>query len=133
MIDKYGNGLKYAGTKSKIAWYEMYVEHRVVFRVSIDEKDPELGIHVHRADGAGGYRTNGHAQMALHSYKKDGGEEWDVKVVEHVVSATIHSYVYPRLPIIMANLYVPKTSAEASETFETPKESEMSEDEHGDE
>lgn len=106
MINEHGNGLAYTSDRDNVSIYAMMMDHRVVFYVTVDNEDAELKIRVHTHDWNYGYETNGKAIKGVHEVGGTHDTPGDLK--DHIDGMSIQNYVYPRLPIILANLYVPK-------------------------
>jgi hypothetical protein len=110
--NQFGDGLVYVGDEDEFSVYEMFMRDRVVMRVSV--RNTDLAIRVNRPDTGAGFELKTHAHTALHSYQV-GPEPVDVEVREHVDSAHLQYVIYGKLPWLLADLYVPMTTAEYPE------------------
>ncbi len=91
--------------------YDMWIGDRRVFLVSVVNADPGLQIQIGKPDALATHQwhlSDGQAVKGLHPVPAaDGGEVPD-GLVEHVDGTSLQQYVYPRLPLILTKMYVPK-------------------------
>lgn len=111
-INQRGNGLAYkTDTADGVSIYEMKVKNVVVFEVGIFNTDAELKIRIRKPGDTDWLITNGKAAKTA-----DSGD--------YIDGLTVQSYVYPRLPEMMFDLWVipqlPEvTGTEVPDTFPT--------------
>lgn len=96
--------------------YQMWMGDRVVFLVSVVNDDPELLIQIGRPDAetTGKWHVStGHAGRGLHPIPSTDASEVPDGLAEHVDGVSLQAYIYPRLPLILVNMYVPKLDPNA--------------------
>lgn len=89
--------------------YQMWLDNRVAFLVSIANEDPNLRIWVGRPNAfqTGDWMfTKGRTVKQLHEV--GGTPESPGELKEHVDGAVIQQFIYPRLLELLVRLYVPE-------------------------
>ena len=92
--------------------YEMWLIDRLVLLVSVVNADPFLQIQIGMPDAEDTgkwHLSDGRAVRAVHEVPASDGSDVPDGVVEHVNGLSVQRYIYPRLPIILTHLYVPKS------------------------
>lgn len=127
-----GNGMKYRNdipskrvtedgvVDSTRSVYEMWLADRIVFLVSVDNDDPELRIQIGKpnADVTDKWHTSvGQAVKGLHTVPSSDESEVPDGLHEHIDGTSVQAYVYPRVALILAHMYVSK--ADGTQTTPT--------------
>lgn len=105
-----GHGLAYVADFGSWSVYNMWINDRVVFEVSVDNDDPTLAIHVapkntthaHVAfiTGMDEHKTDGVAFKGTHEVGGTDTSPGDLK--DHIDGMSIQKYVYLNLPMLIA-------------------------------
>lgn len=117
--DENGNGLAYEGDINGWSIYVMHLKGQAIFEASVNNNDPDLTIwvgkigatfaHIHELDmGVPLTETEGRAVKGVHAAKPAEGETVPSGLYDHIDGMSIQMYVYPTLPFILVDLFVPK-------------------------
>jgi hypothetical protein len=121
--DENGNGLAYQADEKTYSIYQMWLQHRVVFDVAVDNDDPELKIYIGRPGVAWALindiinTVNDESAImietlgrAVRSTQVVGGmnDEAPEGLLTQIDGLSVQAFVYSMLPLLLADIYVPK-------------------------
>lgn len=120
MAIKNGEGIGYIQDVGTWSVYHIMMKGREVLEISVDNEDPDLKIWVGRPGSREAAVTNseillsmlgapivtkGRAKKELHEV--GGSDTTPGELKDHIDGMTVYGYVITRLPVLMADVYVP--------------------------